>query len=106
MKLVKILLVAIILGFIASIIWAMNVSSFASAFANIAQEPWGVVTLIDLYIGFVLFAGFIFWQEGSVFKTLLWTFFLFILGNVIAILYLLLKLDKLTKTINSPQPRP
>jgi cytochrome c oxidase assembly factor CtaG len=42
----------------AAIAWAWNTSSLWEAMMQIGQNPWGVVTFIDLYAGF-LFTGVI-----------------------------------------------
>ncbi len=42
----------------AAIIWAFGRADFWASSAQIVANPWGVVTLIDLYAGFV-FTGII-----------------------------------------------
>ena len=47
------------IGFVlltGSIIWAFGAASFWPSVAAITANPWGVVTLIDLYLGFLIFA--------------------------------------------------
>jgi len=45
----------------AAIIWAGATASFSASFAKIANDPWGVVTLIDLYAAFLV-SGFLIWR--------------------------------------------
>jgi uncharacterized membrane protein (DUF373 family) len=45
----------------AAIIWAMATASFSASFAKIGNDPWGVVTLIDLYSAFLV-SGFVIWR--------------------------------------------
>jgi hypothetical protein len=45
----------------AAIVWAMATASFSASFAKIANDPWGVVTLIDLYAAFLV-SGFLIWR--------------------------------------------
>ncbi|MFY8038871.1 MAG: hypothetical protein ACOVN4_04300 [Bosea sp. (in: a-proteobacteria)] len=44
-----------------SIIWAFGRAPFWPAVAEITANPWGVVTLIDLYLGFLIF-GIVLWR--------------------------------------------
>jgi hypothetical protein len=39
-----------------SIIWAFSAAPFWESVRLISANPWGVVTLIDLYLGFFIFA--------------------------------------------------
>ncbi|MCU0884171.1 MAG: hypothetical protein MUC44_04360 [Beijerinckiaceae bacterium] len=39
-----------------SIIWAFGRAPFWPAVAEITANPWGIVTLIDLYLGFLIFS--------------------------------------------------
>lgn len=45
----------------AAIVWAGATASFSASFAKIGNDPWGVVTLIDLYCAFLV-AGFMIWR--------------------------------------------
>ena len=38
----------------AAIIWAFGAADFWSSVALVVANPWGVVTLIDLYSGFII----------------------------------------------------
>jgi ABC-type Fe3+ transport system permease subunit len=38
----------------ASIVWAFGAADFWASFSRITADPWGVVTLIDLYAGFIM----------------------------------------------------
>ena len=50
---------ALLLG--AAIVWAMATASLGASFAKIGNDPWGVVTLIDLYSAFLV-SGFVIWR--------------------------------------------
>ena len=58
------------------------------------KDPWVIVGLGDLYIGFLLFAVLIFIVEPNKLVALLWVIPLFILGNGISALWLLINIDK------------
>jgi len=68
------------------IIWAQGeVSIFDSP---IPGMPWGIVSLVDLYSGFILFSIWIFYKE-NVIPAVLWTFFVMILGSFTIALYII-----------------
>lgn len=52
--------------------------------------PWGVVTIIDVYVGFVLFLAWVAYREASVIRTAAWVLLVFSLGNLVTSLYVLL----------------
>jgi hypothetical protein len=53
--------------------------------------PWFVVTLIDVYVGFILFAAWIAYREKPL-PAALWIVTLLVLGNAFAALYALVAL--------------
>jgi len=73
------------------IIWALGeVSVFDSPIPDL---PWGVVSLVDLYSGFVLFSLWIFYKE-NVFPAIVWTFFVMTLGSFTIALYVIYSINK------------
>ncbi len=40
----------------AAIVWAFNLAPFWASVSQMVANPWGVVTLVDLYLGFLVFA--------------------------------------------------
>ena len=73
------------------IIWAQSeVSIFESSIPNL---PWGVVSLVDLYSGFVLFSLWIFYKE-NIFPAIIWTFFVMTLGSFTIALYVIYSINK------------
>ena len=44
------------LAFAALIVWAAKAGDFSGAGTWLTSHPWGIVTLIDLYIGFAISA--------------------------------------------------
>ena len=68
------------------IIWAQGeVSIFDSP---IAGMPWGIVSLVDLYSGFILFSIWIFYKE-RVLPAVIWTFFVMTMGSFTIALYVI-----------------
>ena len=83
------------LAFVALIVWAAKVGDFSGAGAWLIAAPWGIVTLVDLYIGFVIIALF----ECKVWRTILWIAPLPILGNVWTLVWLAFALPELTRRL-------
>ncbi len=72
MTITKIISYFITVSMAGVIIWAQGeVSIFDSP---IPGMPWGVVSLVDLYSGFILFSIWIFYKE-RVLPAVIWTFF-------------------------------
>jgi hypothetical protein len=71
-----------------AIAWASQAAPFFAGFSTVLANPWGVVTLVDLYAGF-LFAGVLIWLiEPN--KRLAATLILItlVLGNVVPLMWL------------------
>jgi hypothetical protein len=55
---------------------------------------WGKVSLIDVYIGFFLFSGWVFYREEKLLIAFLWIILILLLGNLITSLYVTITLFK------------
>jgi hypothetical protein len=91
---------------LAAILWAAFGTGplhggFWSQVEVLSTLPWGVVTLMDLYIGFVLFAIIVFLTERSWIAALLWALPVFVLGNVWSAVWLALRLPALVRRLRS-----
>jgi hypothetical protein len=51
---------------------------------------WGVTTMVDLYLGLLVVAGWIAHRERSTARTLVWLLGLCLLGNLVTLVYLLI----------------
>lgn len=83
------------LGFAAVIFWAFAAGDFGASFASILADPWGIVALADLYLGFVLFAFVIAGFEGSVLRAAPWIVAMILLGNTVSAIWLALNAPRL-----------
>ncbi len=80
-----------ILGFLVTagiIIYAVIVGDFWAEGAILTSMPWGIVSLVDLYTGFILFAGWIAYREKSLLRSIAWIAPLMVLGFVWACVYI------------------
>lgn len=73
--------------------------SFLEQGAVLTTLPWGVVTLADLYLGFFLFAVIVFLTEKSWLLAAVWALPIFVLGNVWAALWLVIRLPKIARLL-------
>ena len=74
--------------------WAITTGDFGAAGAWLFNHPWGIVTLVDLYLGFALMAVVIAMVERSWIARLFWIAPLFVLGNVWSALWMLLRFGR------------
>lgn len=84
-----------LLGVIAMTVVLINGfvnGSFFEDGSMILNNPWGVVSLVDLYVGFILFALWIAYRENSILRAIIWIVLLMVLGFFIGALYVLITL--------------
>jgi len=74
------------------LVYGFTVGDFAAEGGKLLSMPWGIVSLVDLYVGFALFAGWIVYREGVTFRSILWILLLVVLGFWAASLYALIAL--------------
>jgi hypothetical protein len=81
------------LAMLAAIGYAFAVGDFGREGGVILEMPWGVVSLVDLYVGLVLFSAWILFREGLTARSLVWVVLMFVLGNLTAAVYVLFALQ-------------
>ena len=60
----------------------------------ILSIAWGKVSLVDVYVGFLVFSGWIMFREKSPIVIIAWVIGLLILGNLTSCIYVFLALHK------------
>ena len=93
MKLAKAIALLGLLVMSAVLIYGFVVGDFAGEGAELLSMPWGIVSLVDLYVGFILFSGWIVYREASVARAAVWVILVMILGFWTASLYAFLALQ-------------
>lgn len=76
----------------AVLIYGFTVGDFAGEGSQLLSMPWGIVSLVDLYVGFTLFSGWIIYREASTARTVAWIVAVMVLGFFAASVYALLVL--------------
>ena len=92
MKFAKILSLLGVLAMTAVLIYGFTAGDFSVDGGKILQNPWGIVSLVDLYTGFILFSGWILYREKSYLVAGIWVVLMMVLGFFTASLYVLITL--------------
>jgi hypothetical protein len=74
------------------LIYGFRVGDFFAEGSKILSMPWGIVSLVDLYTGFVLFSVWIFYRERSLISAITWVVAMMTLGFWAGSLYALMAL--------------
>lgn len=93
MKFAKILSALGILAMTTVLVYGFAVGNFRSDGSDLLQNPWGIVSMVDLYTGFILFSAWIVYREKSFVRSLIWVVLMMILGFFTASLYSFLALN-------------
>jgi hypothetical protein len=75
---------------LAAIAYGMASGGFIEELGTLLDTPWARVTLIDLFLGFLVVGAWIGWREQSVLRALPWWIGLALTGNLAAGLYVFL----------------
>ena len=84
----------LLLGLVGCIIWASMSGSVLVALRDMLATPWGATTLLDVYIGLGFVAVWIALLETNWRRSLPWIVVLPLLGNVVTLIYLLVRIIK------------
>lgn len=60
--------------------------------SELLNNPWGIVSIVDLYAGFFFFSIWIWYREKSLLLKILWTVFLMVFGFFAGSIYTLIAL--------------
>jgi hypothetical protein len=94
MRIAKALALAGLLAMTAVLIYAFTVGDFNAEGSRLLAMPWGIVSLVDLYVGFALFSGWIVYREKSAIRSVVWVVLMMVLGFFTASLYTLIALQQ------------
>lgn len=76
------------LGVGGAVAWGFARGGGWAAVQELMDAPWYVVTLIDVYAGLVLVAGWVAVREPTWWRAILWGVLVLTLGNVMTGIYL------------------
>jgi len=87
----KLLFAGILVVMLAVTTWASLDRSVFQA-GNLLDDPWGVATLVDAYMGFLTFYVWVAYKERDLGRRLLWFVLIMGLGNIAMAAYVLIQL--------------
>ncbi len=76
---IAVMVIAILYGFIAG--------DFSAWLTSLQMRPWTQVLMVDVYVGFFLFSGWIYFREASKGQAVVWIVLLLLLGNLVSCIY-------------------
>jgi len=88
MKAIRVISALGVLAMAGIIGYAFTIGDFAAEGSKLLAMPWGIVSLVDLYVGFTLFSIWIVYREKSLAVAVVWVFFMMTLGFFTGSLYM------------------
>ena len=76
----------------AVLIYGFTIGNFSAEGAQLMSMPWGIVSLVDLYVGFALFSCWIVFRERAWLPSIVWVVLMMVLGFWAGALYTLIAL--------------
>jgi len=93
MKIAKIISLLGLLAMTAVLIYGFTVGNFGVEGGKLLSMPWGIVSMVDLYVGFALFSCWIVYREKAVLPSVIWVILMIVLGFWAGALYTLIALQ-------------
>jgi hypothetical protein len=93
MKIAKAISLLGLLAMTLALIYGFTAGNFGEDGAALLSNPWGIVSIVDLYVGFILFSGWIIYREKSALRATIWVFLMMVLGFFTGALYTYLALQ-------------
>ena len=93
MKLAKAISLLGLLAMTGILVYGFTVGDFSGEGARLLSMPWGIVSLVDLYVGFALFSCWIAYREKAVLPSIVWVVLMMVLGFWTGALYTFLALQ-------------
>jgi hypothetical protein len=93
MKLAKAIALIGLLAMTVVLVYGFTIGDFSVDGAKIIANPWGIVSLVDLYVGFALFSCWIVFREKALLPSAVWVVLMMVLGFWAGALYTFLALQ-------------
>jgi hypothetical protein len=93
MKIAKIISLIGLIAMTVVLIYGFTLGNFSTEGAKLLAMPWGIVSLVDLYVGFSLFSCWIVFREKALLPSILWVILMMVLGFWAGALYTLIALQ-------------
>lgn len=93
MKIAKAISLLGLLAMTGILIYGFTVGNFSVEGTQLLAMPWGIVSLVDLYVGFSLFSCWIVFREKAVLPSVIWVILMMVLGFWAGALYTFIALQ-------------
>lgn len=93
MKLAKAISLIGLLAMTTVLVYGFTIGNFSAEGSQLLAMPWGIVSLVDLYVGFTLFSCWIVYREKSVLPSIIWVVLIMGLGFWAGALYTFIALQ-------------
>ncbi len=87
MRIAKFIALVGLLAMTGILIYGFTVGNFSTEGAKLLAMPWGIVSLVDLYVGFTLFSCWIVFREKAWLPSVVWVILMMVLGFWTGALY-------------------
>ena len=94
MKMAQLYLVFLTGIMAAALAYGFIVGDFWKDGGELMENPWGIVSLFDVYVGFLFFIGWIWYRECCLGAKFFWAVAILLGGNVVAGIYAIFVLFK------------
>lgn len=92
MKIAKVIAWLGVLAMTAALLNGFINGNFAQDGAELLANPWGLVSFVDLYVGFALFSVWIAFRETRIGLAVIWILLMMVLGFFTGAVYMLIAL--------------
>jgi hypothetical protein len=93
MKFAKAISLLGVLSMTGILIYGFTLGDFSGEGARLLAMPWGIVSMVDLYVGFALFSCWIVYREKAVLPSIIWVVLMMVLGFWTGALYTFIALQ-------------
>ncbi len=94
-KLIGALSTSVVGTMVLTTLWASTREPIWGIPKKVTKDPWFIATLLDAYLGFLTFYGWVFYKETNPGARLFWFASIMLGGNAAMSMYLLTQLAKL-----------
>ncbi len=78
------------LAMACALAWGVLYGDLTAEGGALLRMPWGLVSLVEIYIGLTLFGCWVFWREASAARASAWMLAAVLIGNIVSCIYVLL----------------
>ncbi len=93
MRIAKFISLVGLLAMTGILVYGFTIGNFSEEGSKLLAMPWGIVSLVDLYVGFTLFSCWIVFREKKWLPSVVWVILMMTLGFWAGALYTFIALQ-------------